>query len=419
MIFKEEQKRYPIEKSEVWEAFKQVRAKGGSPGVDGITVEEVDSKPRKYLYPVWNRLTSGSYFPPAVRQKLIPKDNGKIRTLGIPTVRDRVAQMVIKEKLENQVDKHFSANSFGYRPGKGAHDAIRQCRANCFRYSWAIDLDIEGFFDNIDHELMMQMAGRFTQEKYILMYAERWLKAPVMLLNGTLKENKDKGTPQGGVISPLLANIFLHFAFDEWFGEQYPKGAFERYADDIIVHCRQFEEAEKTLEAIEQRLKEFKLNLNRSKTKIVYCNSNQKQHFPVEKQSRSFDFLGYTFKPRIVSTGKRLKLGFSPAISKKSQKRISEVCFKLRIHRMVHLNIGKIAEMLNVRIRGWINYYGKFRMSGMQGVFRILNYRLALWVRNKYRRFRKKHWFHAYKWLVGISRDFPTLFVHWKYGFLP
>jgi group II intron reverse transcriptase/maturase len=419
MIFKEEQKRYPIEKSEVWEAFKQVKAKGGSPGVDGITVEEVDSKPRKYLYPVWNRLTSGSYFPPAVRQKLIPKSNGKMRTLGIPTVRDRVAQMVIKEKLEKEVDKHFSANSFGYRPGKNAHDAIRQCRANCFKYDWAVDLDIEGFFDNIDHELMMQMVGCFTQEKYILMYAERWLKAPVSLLDGTLREHKEKGTPQGGVISPLLANIFLHFAFDEWFGEQYPKLAFERYADDIIVHCNEFEEAEKTLEAIEQRLKEFKLNLNRSKTKIVYCNSNQKQHFPVEKQSRAFDFLGYTFKPRIVSTGKRLKLGFTPAISKRSQRRISETCFKLKIHRMVHLTIDKIAEMLNLRIRGWINYYGKFRMSSMRGVFRILNYRLALWVRNKYRRFRKKHWIHAYKWVGGIYKAFPNLFVHWVYGFRP
>jgi len=419
MIFKEEQKRYPIEKSEVWEAFKHVRAKGESPGVDGVTIEAVDHNPRKYLYPVWNRLTSGSYHPPAVRQKLIPKADGKMRTLGIPTVPDRVAQMVIKQKLEKSTDKHFSANSFGYRPGKSAHDAIEQCKTNCQWYNWAIDLDIEGFFDNIDHELMMQLARNFTQEKYILMYVERWLKAPVKLLDGTLKEHIGKGTPQGGVISPLLANIFLHFAFDEWYGKQYPKGAFERYADDIIVHCSQFGEAEKTLEAIERRLKEFKLNLNRSKTKIVYCNSNQKQQFPKEKQSRSFDFLGFTFKPRIVKTGDRIKLGFSPAISRKSQKRINATCFKLKIHRMVHLNIGRVAEFLKPITRGWINYYGKFRKSCMHGVFRALNFRLANWVRNKYRRFRRKHWYFAYRWLVGISKDFPNLFLHWEYGFRP
>ena len=419
MIFEEEQKRYPIEKSEVWEAFKLVRAKGESPGVDGITIESVDSKPRKYLYPVWNRLTSGSYFPPAVRQKLIPKANGKMRALGIPTVTDRVAQMVIKRKLEKHVDGHFSANSFGYRPGKSAHDAIEQCRVNCQWFDWSIDLDIEGFFDNIDHELMMQMVRHFTQEKYILMYVERWLKARVQLPDGTLRESAGKGTPQGGVISPLLANIFLHFAFDEWFGTRYPKGAFERYADDIIVHCSQYEEAVKTLEAIDLRLKEYKLNLNRSKTKIVYCNGNQKQRYPKEKQSRSFDFLGYTFKPRIVSTGKRLKLGFTPAISKKSQKRICETVFKLRIHRMVHLSIDKIALILKSKIRGWINYYGKFRKSALRGVFRILNFRLALWVRNKYRRFRKKHPYFAYLWLSGICRDYPNLFIHWEYGFRP
>jgi group II intron reverse transcriptase/maturase len=419
MIFKEEQKRYPIEKSEVWEAFKLVRAKGESPGVDGLTIDAVDSKPRKYLYPVWNRLTSGSYLPPAVRQKLIPKANGKMRALGIPTVTDRVAQMVIKQKLEKHVDVHFSANSFGYRPGKSAHDAIEQCRENCQWYNWAIDLDIEGFFDNIDHELTMQMVSNFTQEKYILLYAERWLKAPVQLPDGTIKESAGKGTPQGGVISPLLANIYLHFAFDEWFGKQYPKGAFERYADDIIVHCSQYEEAVRTLESIELRLKEYKLNLNRSKTKIVYCNSNQKQKYPKEKQSRSFDFLGYTFKPRIVSTGKRLKLGFSPAISKKSQKRMCERVYKLKIHRMVHIPIDKIAEILKPIVRGWINYYGKFRKSALRIFFRWLNFRLAVWVRNKYRRFRKKHLFLAYKWLMGICRDFPNLFIHWEYGFRP
>ena len=210
MIFKEEQKTQPIERSEVWEAFKRVKAGGKSPGVDGITIDAVAGNPRKYLYPVWNRLASGSYYPPAVRQAEIPKGDGTKRVLGIPTVTDRVAQMVIKQKLEKLVDKHFSANSFGYRPNLSAHNAIERCRINCLRYSWVIDLDIKGFFDNIDHDLMMLAVKRFTSEKCILMYVERWLKAPVILLDGTLKESNGRGTPQGGVISPLLANIFLH-----------------------------------------------------------------------------------------------------------------------------------------------------------------------------------------------------------------
>jgi group II intron reverse transcriptase/maturase len=419
MIFKEEQKRYPIDRSDVWEAFKQVKAGGKSPGVDGVAIEAIERKPRKYLYPVWNRLASGSYYPPAVRQKEIPKTDGTMRTLGIPTVTDRVAQMVIKQRLEKLADKHFSANSFGYRPSKRAHDAIEQCRINCMTNSWAIDLDIKGFFDNIDHELMMQLVRQFTQEKYILLYVERWLKAPVQLPDGTLKESDGRGTPQGGVISPLLANIFLHFAFDLWFGQRYPKGTFERYADDIIIHCTQFEEAERTLESIARRLKEFKLDLNQSKTKIVYCNSNHKQIVPAEKKSRSFDFLGYTFKPRIVKTGTRIKLGFSPGISSKSMKRINETCYKLKIHRMVHLTLDKIAVILRSKTRGWINYYGKFRMSCLHGVFRTLNFRLAHWVRNKYRRFRRRHWYHAYLWLVEVSKAYPNMFVHWGYGFRP
>jgi RNA-directed DNA polymerase len=419
MIFEEKQKTQPIERLQVWEAFKQVRAAGGSPGVDGIPIETVGSNPRKYLYPVWNRMASGSYFPKPVRQVLIPKNDGKMRSLGIPTVVDRVAQMVVKTKLEKLVDKHFSANSFGYRPGKRAHDAIERCRINCLRHSWVIDLDIKGFFDNIDHELMMQAVKRFTKEKYILMYVERWLKAPVVLKDGTIKESEGKGTPQGGVISPLLANIFVHFAFDMWIGQILPKGRFERYADDIIVHCRDFKETIRTLEAITLRLKEFKLDLNQSKTKIVYCHNSQKPRIPNVEVYRSFDFLGYTFKPRIVKARGIILMGFTPSISRKSQKRINEQCFKLKIHRMVHLTIDRIADILRSKTRGWINYFGKFRRSDMHGVFRTLNYRLVHWVINKYRRFRKKRISLAYNWLKEVSKHFPTLFVHWEYGFLP
>jgi RNA-directed DNA polymerase len=419
MIFGKRQRIYPIDTLDVWEAFKDVRAGGKSPGVDGIAIETIEREPRKYLYPVWNRLSSGSYFPPAVRQTQIPKGDGKMRTLGIPTVADRVAQTVIKWRLEKLVLKHLSKNSFGYMPGKGQHDALRQCQINCQRYSWVIDLDIKGFFDNIDHELMMKALKRFTNEKYILIYVERWLKAPVQEPDGVLRESNGRGTPQGGVISPILANIFLHFAFDMWFGKRYPKGTFERYADDIIIHCSQFGEAEKTLQAVERRLNECKLELNQRKTKLVYCNSNQRQLYPSEKQCRSFDFLGYTFKPRIVNTTGRIKLGFSPGMSQKSQKKVCEVFYKLKLHRMVHLTLDKLAEILRIKSYNWINYYGKFRMSCMRRVFRVLNFRLARWVRNKYRRFRRRHWYQAYLWLRNVSKAFPNMFVHWQYGFRP
>jgi RNA-directed DNA polymerase len=419
MIFEEKQKTQPIERLQVWEAFKQVRAGGKSPGVDGITIETVERNPRKYLYPVWLRMASGSYFPKPVRQAMIPKTDGTKRALGIPTVVDRVAQMVVTKKLEKLVDKHFSACSFGYRPELSAHDAIERCRINCLRHSWAIDLDIKGFFDNIDHELMMQAVKRFTKERYILLYVERWLKAPIQLKDGTIKVSEGRGTPQGGVISPLLANIFLHFAFDMWIGQILPKGRFERYADDIIIHCRDFKETTRTLEAITLRLKEYKLELNQSKTKIVYCNNSQKPQIPNVEVYSSFDFLGFTFKPRIVRVGGTFQMGFTPSISRKSQKRICEGLFKLKIHRMVHLTIDRIAVILKSKIRGWINYFGKFRRSDMHGLFRTLNFRLAQWVRNKYRRFRRKHWYFAYKWLVDVSKSFPNLFVHWDYGFRP
>ena len=339
--------------------------------------------------------------------------------MGIHTVTDRVAQTVIKWKLEKYTNKYFSANSFGYIERKSQHDAIEQCRINCLKHRWVIDLDIKGFFDNIDHELLMKGVKWFTKEKYILMYVERWLKAPVLLLNKTLKESDGKGTPQGGVISPLLANIFLHFAFDMWFSKNYPEGKFERYADDIIVHCDTFTEAQERLNAIEQRLNECKLELNRSKTKIVHCQNSHKRQAPNKDVKRSFDFLGYTFKPRYVMFKGKIRVGFTPAMSRKSQKRINELCYKLKIQRMSHFNIYQIAGMLRSKTIGWINYYGKFRKSEMRGMFRVLNFRLGLWVRNKYRRFRKIPWYFAYKWLVRVSIDFPNLFVHWEHGFLP
>lgn len=419
MIFVEEQKTQPITRLQVMDAFKRVRANGGSAGVDKITIAQVENNKRKYLYPLWNRMASGSYFPKPVRQTLIPKSGGKKRALGIPTVTDRVGQQVIATELDNIVDKQFSRNSFGYRSNKSAHDAVEQCRLNCLKYSWVIDLDIKGFFDNIDHKLLMKALNHYTGKKHILLYCERWLKSPVQLPDGTLKHPKGKGTPQGGVISPVLANIFMDIVFDKWIEKNYADIEFERYADDIVVHCRHIKQALRLLEAIKKRLKDCKLELNREKSKIVYCRRNQKKQPPFKVYYQKFDFLGFTFKPRMIKERGKIKLGFTPAISQKNIARISEELFRMKIHRWVHFPLSRIAELLKSKIRGWLNYYSKFRKSELRRLFRVVNRRLAKWVRNKYRKFRRRHWYYAYKYLIGIAKNYPTMFEHWKYGFMP
>lgn len=419
MIFEIEQKTQPITRLQVLEAFKRVRANGGSAGVDNISIEQVNNNKRKYLYPLWNRMSSGSYFPKAVRQTLIPKGGGKMRALGIPTVVDRVAQQVIATELESIADKTFSNSSFGYRPNKSAHQAIEQCRINCMKYSWVIDIDIKGFFDNIDHDLLMKAVQWHTDKKHILMYCKRWLEAPIQKADETIQHSNGKGTPQGGVISPILANIFLDIVFDKWIEKRNPEVVYERYADDIVIHCRHIKEALRLLEAIKERFRSCKLEVNKDKTKIVYCRRNQKKQPPFKVYYQKFDFLGFTFKPRIVKERGKLKLGFSPAISQKSIARINDELRKLKIHRWTYFSLSRIGEILKSKIRGWLNYYSKFRKSELRHLFRDFNKRLAKWIRNKYRRFRRKHWYFAYKYLQSIAKSYPYMFEHWKVGFMP
>ncbi|NQY67780.1 MAG: group II intron reverse transcriptase/maturase [Flavobacteriales bacterium] len=419
MIFEEKQKSQPIDKRQIWEAFKKVRSNKGACGVDKLSIADVSSHPMKYLYPIWNRLASGSYFPDFVREVEIPKGDGTKRKLGIPTVQDRTAKMVIREELEQIVDKQFSSNSFGYRPNKSAHQAIKQCRQNCMEANWAIDLDIKSFFDEIDHDLMLQALGHFTQERHIHLYVERWLKASVQKKDGRIYP-RIKGTPQGGVISPLLANIFLHVVFDKWMETTHPGVKFERYADDIIIHCDHFKQAMDVLGSVTTRFRRCKLEIKEGKSNIVYCKQKQKYHPPFRVRYLTFDFLGFTFKPRMVK-GRygKFYLGFTPSISRKNQKRINQTLCKMNLHRMVYLGLPDLARILRDKIRGWIHYYGIVRKSELHYVFRNLNFRLSHWVRNKYRRFRRKHWFFAYKWLQETAKHYPNLFVHWQYGFKP
>jgi len=383
-------------------------------GIDEISMEEIALHPRKYLYPLWNRLSSGSYFPPPVKEVPIPKGNGKERILGIPTILDRVAQEVIREELEQVVEPRFHPSSFGYRPGKSAHQALEQCDRHCWERWYVVDLDIKGFFDNINHEQMMRILRKHTSKRHILLYCARWLQAPMRTREGELRK-RGKGTPQGGVISPLLANLYLHEAFDQWITQTQPRIVFERYADDIVIHTRSVAQSNFILDKLKMRLKYYSLELHPEKTKIVYCPQRKRHHEGDKDIAVSFDFLGHTFKPRscMKKTGEKY-WGFRAAISDKNKKRILEEIRNLSFHNWVSLGIREIAKALNTKIQGWINYYGKFRKSELQRIFRSLNIRIAKWARKKYK---LKTYSQSYGWLKRMMKWYPETFVHWRYGF--
>ena len=345
----------------------------------------------------------------------IPKKDGKVRKLGIPTVSDRIGQMVVKMYLEPRLEKEFSQNSFGYRPKKSAHQALEQVRKNCWKTDWVIDLDIKGFFDNINHDKLMLAVERHVPERWVRLYIARWLACPVMTKTGKLLVKQGKGTPQGGVISPLLANLFLHYGFDRWLEQNDRTVNYTRYADDVIVNCKSQKHAELTLVAIRNRMAQIGLELHPKKTKIVYCKDYRRKG---NYHNVKFDFLGYSFQPRTSKSKKRsgLFLGFDCSISISSRKRIAAKLAELKVHRMTSNSIVGIAKILNPMIRGWINYYGKFRKSMLHGIFKLLNNRLVKWARKRYKRY-KTSIKRAYKWFFRIQEQFPNLFYHWKMGY--
>jgi RNA-directed DNA polymerase len=407
-----EAKPFCISKREVWEAYQRVKANKGAAGVDGQSLEDFERKLKDNLYKLWNRLSSGSYFPPPVRTVKIPKADGGERKLGIPTVSDRIAQMVVKSRLEPAVDPLFHPDSYGYRPGKSALDAVGQARQRCWRNDWVIDLDIKGFFDNIDHELLMRAVRKHAKDKWVVLYIERWLKAPVQEEDGLLVP-REKGTPQGGVISPLLANLFLHYAFDEWMRRSYPHLPFERYADDAIVHCRTESEAEDVRAAIAARLRECRLELHPEKTKVVYCKDEDRRgNYPNEK----FDFLGYTFQPRRSKNryGKYF-INFSPAVSDKAGKNIRAEIRSWKLHLRSDKAIEDLSRMFNPIIRGWLQYYGRYYRSALYPLMRQLDRSLARWAYRKYKKLRG-HLRRATHWIARISRRDSKLFAHWQMG---
>ena len=404
-------KPYQISKHLVLEAWKRVKKNRGAAGVDGQSIEIFEEHLQDNLYKLWNRMSSGSYFPSAVRLCDIPKSDGKIRTLGIPTVSDRIAQMVVKLILEPHLETLFHQDSFGYRHGKSAIDALGVARKRCWQKNWVIDLDIKEFFDSIDHELMIKAVKAHTKESWILLYIERWLKVPAQGEDGKLND-RTKGTPQGGVISPLLANLFLHYAFDCWMVRTFPDLPFERYADDLLVHCFTEKQALYVLENIRRRFKECGLTIHPDKTKIVYCKDDVRKG---GAKHTKFDFLGYQFRSRSSKNSKtgQMFAGFNPAISPNALKAIRATIRSWNLTKRTPMSLKEIACWINPVVRGWIQYYGAYCKSALISVLRQLEFSLARWAMRKFKRFHRKM-LRALRWLSSISQREPQLFAHWS-----
>jgi RNA-directed DNA polymerase len=408
-------KSYGISKQVVLEAYQKVKANQGTAGIDNESLKEFEANLKNNLYKIWNRMSSGSYFPPAVKGVEIPKKSGGTRLLGVPTVGDRIAQMVVKIYFEPQVEPYFHQDSYGYRPGKSALNAITITRQRCWQYDWVLEFDIKGLFDNIDHELLMKAVRQHTDNPWVILYIQRWLKAPFRMPNGTIEE-RTKGTPQGGVISPVLANLFLHYAFDKWMDREHPDKPLVRYADDAVVHCKSKEDAEELRNSLEKRLRECKLELHPTKTHIVYCkDSNRGGNYP----NYTFDFLGFTFRPREARNKYGILFtGFIPAVSNKTKKAIQQTIHDWHVHLMSDKNLTDISQMYNPKIRGWANYYGSFYKSGMYSIYWQVNRSLIRWGMRKYKKLRAhKQW--ACCWLGRMARQEPNLFVHWQLGIFP
>jgi len=411
-----EAKPYNIPKQLVWDAFQRVKANGGAAGVDGESLEAFEKDLKGNLFKIWNRMSSGSYFPPPVRLVEIPKGNGGTRPLGIPTVGDRVAQTVVKMVLEPKMEPEFHSDSYGYRPGRSAIDAVAMARKRCWRADWVIDLDIKAFFDSLDHALVERAVAHHIESPWVRLYIARWLRAPLQREDGTL-EPRTKGTPQGGVVSPLLANLFLHYAFDKWMQRTFPHVPFERYADDVLAHCRSERQARMVLAAIRDRFEQCGLELHPMKTKIVYCKDDDRRG---EHEHVAFDFLGFTFQPRRAKNrwGKYF-VSFLPAISTKAAKTIRA---RIREWRMASTRnnrpIEDLARLVNPVAQGWMNFYGRFYRSKCIQVLRHINAALAAWARRKFKRFRRRERASVH-WLGGIARREPALFAHWRFGATP
>lgn len=414
--YMKEGKAFHISQMEVLNAYKAVKANKGAGGVDGIELEEFDRDWKNKLYVLWNRMSSGSYYPKPVRGVEIPKKNGKKRLLGIPTVEDRVAQMVLRNRLEPLLEPIFLDDSYGYRPNKSALDAIATARSRCFKMKWVVEFDIVGLFDNINHEKLMELVGRHCQEKWILMYVERCLKAPIVMPDKSQKERK-AGTPQGGVISPVMANLFMHYAFDSWMARKFPNCPWERYADDGIIHCVSRKQAEFVLDMLKEQMLRTGLEIHPEKSKIVFC---RRDNEPVpDGVETSFVFLGYCFRPRLVkSGGGKYFMGYTPAVSIEAARSFREK-IRTMIKRTATTDIVLLSQVLNPIIRGWMNYFCKFTPSeAYQKGINYVNQKLVRWIR-KNRKKVNRSYRKSQILLNRIALSNPKMFYQWQAGYMP
>ena len=412
---KSQVKPFEISKRVVWEAYRRVKANKGAAGVDGQTIEQYEQNLKNNLFKLWNRLSSGSYFPPPVKAVEIPKAGGGSRVLGVPTVDDRIAQTVAAMYLEREVEPIFHPDSYGYRPGRSALDAVGRCRERCWRNDWVIDLDVRAFFDSVDHSLMLKAVERHTDQRWILLYVTRWLTAPIQQVDGALVA-RDRGTPQGSAISPVLANLYLHYAFDVWLSRTFPAVTFERYCDDAVVHCVSEEQARQVRDALAARLAAVGLELHPDKTRIVYCKDADRRG---DHEVTSFTFLGYTFRPRLAKSkhGKHF-VSFLPAVSRDAVTAMGREIRSWHIARRSDKSLGDLARMFNSIVQGWINYYGRFYKSMLYPLLRRINDHLVRWAMRKYKRLRRREK-RAGELLAEASRRSPWLFAHWRFGLKP
>jgi RNA-directed DNA polymerase len=408
-------KPFEISKKLVWQAYLEVKSNGGAAGVDKESIETFEQNLKNNLYRLWNRLSSGSYFPPPVKAVPIRKKSGGLRILGVPTVTDRIAQTVVKLVLEPMLEPVFDENSFGYRPGRSGLDAIAVTRKRCWKYDWVVEFDIRGLFDNIRHDLLLKALRRHCNCRWVLLYVERWLKAPLRQQGGKLVA-RHRGTPQGGVVSPLLANLFLHYTFDAWIRRELPGIPFCRYADDGLLHCRSRHQAEHVMRRISERFRQCGLEIHPDKSGIVYCKDG---HRTGEYSRISFDFLGYTFRPRRAANREgQVYTRFLPAISRASVKEINRHIRRWHIQLQSDKTWSDLSRVFNPILRGWHGYYGRFYPSALYKIWNHFNRYLVRWVCRKFKRF-VRHKRQAWKHLTRFARAHRDLFIHWRLGAFP